>query len=198
MSALGVDELSHALSCYAKRADGRQAQLIAEFLRACQYDAFFPARGLGDAGCIQVVDNQAELARCRSVLCQSRVVGVDIERHNLQSYKGYTCLIQLSSAVNSGVVFLVDCLSLSNEDLRIALADIFESSGILKIFHAATNDLAWLSQDFGFHVTTFLDTQVYLASFVRLVLCSQGPFQPGRCSSQDRRTFCSSKAPVVS
>ena len=54
----------------------------------------------------------ATLAACRQALLESDVIGVDLERHCLRSYRGFTCLLQLATAACGGCAFLVDCLRL--------------------------------------------------------------------------------------
>lgn len=43
------------------------------------------------------VDTTEKLAQCLSVLKDAQVIAVDLEHHDLQSYRGITCLIQVSS-----------------------------------------------------------------------------------------------------
>jgi len=155
------DELDQALKRYAEqRGLFAKGQLLATAVSNSTAQAFYPERALRDDGCIVVVQSVDALHRCRDVLLSSSVIGIDVERHSLRSYRAYTCLLQLGTAARGGHAFLVDCLSLPWEEVRSALTDIIECTLILKVFHAAGNDMLWLYQDFGIMPRCVLDTQV--------------------------------------
>ena len=82
------------------------------------------------------------------------VVAVDTESNSLYAYQERVCLIQFSIPNQD---YLVDPLAL--EDLS-ALAPLFNSSKIEKIFHAAEYDIIMLDQDFGFDFENLFDTMV--------------------------------------
>jgi ribonuclease D len=79
-------------------------------------------------------------------------IAVDTESNSLHAYREQVCLIQFSTSEKD---YLVDPLALN--DLP-ALAPIFASPKIEKIFHAAEYDLICLRRDFGFKFSNLFDT----------------------------------------
>jgi ribonuclease D len=79
-------------------------------------------------------------------------IAVDTESNSLHAYREQVCLIQFSSPKMD---YLVDPLTLT--DLS-ALAPIFSSQKIEKIFHAAEYDLICMRRDFGFEFANIFDT----------------------------------------
>ncbi|CAE8596636.1 unnamed protein product [Polarella glacialis] len=163
-----ADELCSALRAYrsvkagattATGSPSEQTELLERAVRGAPWKAFHPARRVTADGCIEIVQDLNTLASCTALLRQSSVVGVDVERHQLQSFSGYNCLVQLSTALDGGRVFLVDCIKLPKADVAAALSEILSRSDILKVFHAAQNDVKWLEQDFGIQTSPVLDTQ---------------------------------------
>ncbi|CAE7170390.1 Exosome complex exonuclease RRP6 [Symbiodinium microadriaticum] len=155
-----IDELRHALDGYKAKSCGIKTQvrdLKASDLETC--------RPLSAENCIEFVDTLDALQRCSHVLSRSSVVGVDVERHWLQSYKGYVCLIQVSTAKAGGKAFLVDSLCFSHEQVKCCLGEVLENPSILKVFHAAANDISWLREEFSIDLRCTLDTQA-LAHFL--------------------------------
>jgi len=82
-------------------------------------------------------------------------VAIDTEADSLHHYPGKLCLVQLAS--DGGAAHLVDPLALP--DLA-PLAQMFADPGVLKIFHAADNDLAYLKRLYGFSVVSLFDTSL--------------------------------------
>ncbi|KAL0227973.1 hypothetical protein RCL1_004116 [Eukaryota sp. TZLM3-RCL] len=78
---------------------------------------------------------------------------VDLEHHNLRSFYGITCLMQISFD-NSD--YLVDTLALRSV-LQQYLLKYFVNPNILKIFFGAKHDLQWLQRDFGIYVVNLFD-----------------------------------------
>lgn len=156
------DELRTAMRFYARarHVEDAPAMLAAALAGIGGPGAFQPSRLLSEEGCLVLVETAEALASCREVLLEGSAIGVDVERHWLRSYEGYTCLLQLSTAARGGHAFLVDPLRLPAADIQHALAEIFCSRQIVKVFHAADNDLVWLRQDLGMRTVCVLDTQV--------------------------------------
>ena len=82
-------------------------------------------------------------------------VAIDTEADSLHHYPGKLCLVQLAS--DRGAAHLVDPLALA--DLA-PLAPIFADPAVVKIFHAADNDLAYLKRLYGFSVVSLFDTSL--------------------------------------
>ncbi|MEA3309836.1 MAG: HRDC domain-containing protein [Chloroflexota bacterium] len=85
-------------------------------------------------------------------LLQEPRIAVDTESNSLHAYQEQTCLLQLSIPDND---YLVDPLALDNLD---ALAPVFASPAIEKVFHAADYDLIVLQRDYGLHCQQLFDT----------------------------------------
>eukprot|EP00439_Symbiodinium_sp_Y106_P052594 s2684_g7.t1 len=154
-----IDELRRALNGYKGRSCGTRTQLLG--LKASDLETCRPL----SAECIEFVDTLEALQRCAAVLSSSSVLAVDVERHWLESYKGYVCLIQVSTAKAGGKAFLVDSLRFSHEQVKRCLGEVLEDPGILKVFHAAANDISWLREEFSIGLRCTLDTQA-LAHFL--------------------------------
>ena len=98
------------------------------------------------------VDHKATFEKMvRDLSAQSRIA-VDTESNSLHAYREQVCLIQFSTPKTD---YLLDPFVLS--DLS-ALAPLFSSPGIEKIFHAAEYDLICLKRDFGFEFASLFDT----------------------------------------
>jgi len=99
------------------------------------------------------VATQTKLHALVKELSKQAIVAVDTESNSLHAYREQVCLIQFSTSETD---YLVDPLTL--DDITI-LGEIFASSKIEKIFHAAEYDLICLKRDFDFHVTNIFDTR---------------------------------------
>ncbi|KAK2953428.1 putative Exosome complex exonuclease rrp6 [Blattamonas nauphoetae] len=120
-------------------------------------------------------------------LQQSNIFAVDVEHHSQQSYRGQTCLIQISSISTD---FIIDPLSpqlrqddcWSRENFRrrealfssfgmdqtdigppqphplSALNTVFADPAIIKVFHGSRMDIQWLQRDFGVYVVNLYDS----------------------------------------
>ena len=73
------------------------------------------------------------------IVGSNKVIGVDIEHSAEMSYRGTTCLIQISTDQTN---YIVDTLALYNKIPR--LNEIFLDSDIVKAFHNADSDIIWL------------------------------------------------------
>jgi ribonuclease D len=91
-------------------------------------------------------------ALVQDILNQSNVA-VDTESNSLHAYHEQVCLIQFSTEYTD---YLVDPLAL--DDIS-SLREIFVSSRVEKVFHAAEYDLICLKRDFGFTVANIFDTR---------------------------------------
>lgn len=98
------------------------------------------------------VDQQSVFARMAAELSPQPRIAVDTESNSLHAYREQVCLIQFSTPQKD---YVVDPLALQDLD---ALAPIFLSPDIEKIFHAAEYDLICLKRDFGFDFSNLFDT----------------------------------------
>ncbi len=98
------------------------------------------------------VDTPQGLRALQKHLEAQPVIAVDTESNSLYAYREQVCLIQFSTPEQD---FLLDPLALP--DLS-ALAPLFASPRIEKIFHAAEYDLLCLHRDFHFTFENLFDT----------------------------------------
>ena len=111
---------------------------------------------------IAVIDSLPGLARLMDALdaavARGEPVGVDLE-HSPKSFHGFVCTVQVSTM--DGTDWLIDALVPEvRSGLRNALAPSFSSPVLVKVFHAARNDVRWLASDFGVSVSCVFDTAV--------------------------------------
>lgn len=92
-------------------------------------------------------------AMCKDLI-HEKSIAVDTESNSLHAYQERVCLIQFSIP---GKDYLVDPLAIN--DLS-ALAPIFSSPEIQKIFHAAEYDLICLKRDYHFQFNNIFDTML--------------------------------------
>jgi len=88
------------------------------------------------------------------VLSKASIFAVDLEHHSYHTYRGFTCLIQISTREQD---FVVDALRLRHL-IGPALGRHFENEEKLKVFHGANSDMIWLQRDFGIYVVNMFDT----------------------------------------
>lgn len=98
------------------------------------------------------VSQPQELMQMVEDLARYSRLAVDTESNSLYAYREQVCLLQFSTGETD---YLVDPLALT--DLS-ALAPIFASREIEKIFHAAEYDLICLKRDYGFTFAHIFDT----------------------------------------
>ncbi|THU91472.1 hypothetical protein K435DRAFT_780706 [Dendrothele bispora CBS 962.96] len=82
-------------------------------------------------------------------------IAVDLEHHSYRSYRGFLCLMQISTREQDWVVDL--CVPEVREECE-ALNEIFTDPEIVKVFHGAESDIVWLQQDFNIYVVNLFDT----------------------------------------
>ncbi|MCP9262205.1 Exosome component 10 [Dirofilaria immitis] len=104
---------------------------------------------------LRYIDTVEELKTLRDTLNKEQEFSVDLEvSHNAQrSFLGLTCLMQISTRQTD---YIIDPFPLWN-DMHI-LNEPFTDPNILKVFHGADSDIAWLQRDFGIYVVNMFDT----------------------------------------
>uniref|UniRef100_A0A1I7YFD0 HRDC domain-containing protein n=1 Tax=Steinernema glaseri TaxID=37863 RepID=A0A1I7YFD0_9BILA len=95
-----------------------------------------------------------ELHFLKRVLNGGPMFAVDVEHHSFRSYRGFICLLQISTRDTD---FIIDPFDLWHE-MHI-LNEPFTNPNILKVFHGAHYDVTWLQRDFGIYVVNMFDTQ---------------------------------------
>mmetsp|Transcript_47866 Transcript_47866/g.107437 ORF Transcript_47866/g.107437 Transcript_47866/m.107437 type:complete len:668 (-) Transcript_47866:210-2213(-) len=85
--------------------------------------------------------------------CQGKEIAVDVEHHDLRSYYGFVCLVQISTRNKD---FIVDPFNIFAE--MHMLNEVFSDPGIRKILHGADRDVMWLQRDFSVYLVNMFDT----------------------------------------
>ena len=80
-------------------------------------------------------------------------IAVDLEHHNLESYLGITCLMQISTRLQD---YVIDTIKLRPHIHE--LNKIFCNPSIVKVLHGADFDVEWLQKDFGVYIVNMFDT----------------------------------------
>uniref|UniRef100_A0A7S1P175 HRDC domain-containing protein n=1 Tax=Vitrella brassicaformis TaxID=1169539 RepID=A0A7S1P175_9ALVE len=82
-----------------------------------------------------------------------KIISVDLEHTTRQTFRGYTCLIQISTTDRDYIIDPFDMF----EEVH-ALNEVTADPAILKVFHGADNDVLWLQRDFSVYVVNMFDT----------------------------------------
>ncbi|KAF4724405.1 hypothetical protein FOZ62_029618, partial [Perkinsus olseni] len=88
-------------------------------------------------------------------LAEAPEVAIDLEHHNMQSYRGFTCLIQIATRKKD---YIVDVLA---PGIMIKMHDfnrITSDPGIVKVLHGADMDVQWLQRDLSAYLCNMFDT----------------------------------------
>jgi ribonuclease D len=101
------------------------------------------------------IRTSAELEALARSLAGAAALAVDTEADSLHHYPGKLCLVQIAD--DAGRAHLVDPLALPT---LAPLEALFADAGIVKVLHAADNDLAYLKRLYGFRVAALFDTAV--------------------------------------
>jgi len=99
------------------------------------------------------VDTEDALQELRTRLNGTSEFAIDLEAHSYRSYRGFVCLMQISTREED---FLVDTLELRTS-LHI-LNESFTNPRITKVLHGGDSDILWLQRDFGLYVVGAFDT----------------------------------------
>eukprot|EP00536_Pseudo-nitzschia_multiseries_P001241 jgi/Psemu1/180581/e_gw1.15.46.1 len=105
------------------------------------------------------IDTPEELTKLKLLLESEelglREIAIDLEAHSYRSFSGMICLIQIS--IKDGGDFLIDPFPVWNQ-IHDAMAPTLANPNIVKVFHGADSDIAWLQRDFGLYVVNLFDT----------------------------------------
>jgi len=85
--------------------------------------------------------------------CVGKEIAIDVEHHDFRSYRGFVCLVQLSTRQKD---FLIDPFDIFDE--MHWLNEIFTDPSILKVLHGADRDVHWLQRDFSVYLVNMFDT----------------------------------------
>lgn len=102
------------------------------------------------------VSTPSALLSMATKLKAAKEIAVDLEHHSYRTYRGFLCLMQISTREED---FIIDLLVPSVRDsISNTLSEIFADPEIVKVFHGAESDIVWLQQDFNIFVVGLFDT----------------------------------------
>jgi len=103
------------------------------------------------------IDTEDGLKEMYGKLKSESIIAVDLEHHSFHSYTGLVSLIQISSSTED---FLIDPILLREalQSPELSLNSVLADPKILKIFHGAESDIAWLQRDFDTLVVNMFDS----------------------------------------
>ncbi|KAG2340168.1 hypothetical protein BDR05DRAFT_555688 [Suillus weaverae] len=102
------------------------------------------------------VSTPSDLLSMATKLKVANEIAVDLEHHSYRTYRGFLCLMQISTREED---FIIDLLVPSVRDsISNSLGEIFADPEIVKVFHGAESDIVWLQQDFNIFVVGLFDT----------------------------------------
>jgi exosome complex exonuclease RRP6 len=99
------------------------------------------------------VDSEPLLQQTLTRLAAASEIAIDLESHSYRSYRGFVCLMQISTREED---FLIDAIELRSS-LHV-LNEVFTDSRITKVMHGADSDINWLQRDFGLYIVGLFDT----------------------------------------
>ena len=98
-----------------------------------------------------MVTSPSELVEAVGHLEKQKVIGVDTEFNNSESYDGFLCLVQLTAYVNDKpVTYLIDTLQPSLKPIlrREVGLKLLQNAKILKLMHGCIgSDIVWIMKE---------------------------------------------------
>lgn len=111
-----------------------------------------PVKRLEDTELVYIT-TRIQLDTMISDIEEAGEVAIDLEHNDFHSYRGITCLVQLSTRTKD---YLVDPFEVFKH-LHL-LNRITTNPSIIKVFHAGDLDILWLQRDFGVFIVNMFDT----------------------------------------
>ena len=105
----------------------------------------------------ELIETHEDLDALVQDLLGEKVLAFDTEADSFYHYFDKTCLVQVATRKQ---IYLIDPLALGGPVELAALAPIFASPNIRKIFHAAEYDLFVLKRDCSFQFANLFDTMI--------------------------------------
>ncbi|EEH17321.1 hypothetical protein PABG_07482 [Paracoccidioides brasiliensis Pb03] len=107
-----------------------------------------------DATTATFVDTLEGVHSMLAELKEATEIAIDLEHHDVHSYHGLVCLMQISTRDQD---WIVDTLKPWREELQV-LNEVFTDPKILKVLHGSTMDIIWLQRDLGLYIVGLFDT----------------------------------------
>jgi exosome complex exonuclease RRP6 len=112
-----------------------------------------PFKSIEQSRFVYIDNDQALDMMIDDIVVNSKDVAIDLEHHDLRSFLGFTCLIQISTRDTD---YLIDPFNIFKSIHRINR--FTTDPRILKVMHSAEGDIEWLQRDFGVYVVSLFDT----------------------------------------
>jgi ribonuclease D len=100
------------------------------------------------------IDTEVELGKAVKRLSRLPALGIDTEADSFYHYFHKCCLIQISGGE---IGYLIDPLRLKKLD---PVGDLLSAPEIVKVLHAAEQDILYLKRDYGFTLSPLFDTMI--------------------------------------
>ena len=113
------------------------------------------------------IDTLSQLKSLIDHLNSTPIFAIDVEYHSLRSFRGFSCLIQISTSTADAII---DALALREHLFLLNVP--FGNASKLKIFHGCRQDLLWLQKDFSVFVVGIFDTFIAATAVLSLPLPS--------------------------
>jgi ribonuclease D len=107
------------------------------------------------------INSKKEFEDFLSAASTSEFIAIDLEHHSDFSYKGFTCLIQVtlvSTKLFSYSHFIIDPLAKPLHHQISRLNEFTTNPNKLKILHGSHQDVLWLQRDFNVYLVNSVDT----------------------------------------
>ncbi|GAA6062191.1 hypothetical protein JCM10212_006472, partial [Sporobolomyces blumeae] len=85
----------------------------------------------------------------------AKELAIDLEHHDLRSWSGITCLIQLSTREKD---YVIDTLDPGVREHLEIMNEFLADPSWIKVLHGADSDIVWLQRDFGLYIVGLFDT----------------------------------------
>jgi len=101
----------------------------------------------------EIVDTEEKLDDLINEIQSTKEVAIDLEHHDIHTYRGFTCLIQISTRRKD---YIIDPFPLFH--VLGKLNQVTSDPTIVKVLHGADMDIQWLQRDFGVYIVNMFDT----------------------------------------
>ncbi|KDQ25524.1 hypothetical protein PLEOSDRAFT_51863 [Pleurotus ostreatus PC15] len=101
------------------------------------------------------VTTTTELHSMLDDLRRADAIAIDLEHHSHRSYRGFVCLMQISTRDKDWVIDTL--VPEVREELGI-LNEVFTDPKVVKVLHGSESDIIWLQRDFSLYIVNLFDT----------------------------------------
>lgn len=159
--------------------------IVEQFIKISPDSLKNPSYSLMEERPLNLIETFSKLEAFISKLRNEPIFAIDVEYHSLRSFRGFSCLIQISTLTEDSII---DALALRE---KLYLLNIpFGDPSKLKIFHGCYQDLLWLQKDFSVFVAGIFDTFVATSNVLSLSIpsLSLASLVAYFCSKKEKKT----------